>query len=271
MEIKCEILQDIYPNYVDDLCSSESKELVEEHLKGCSKCRKTVQRMKLGINFFSVNEDVEDVISKKIVNRIVTKNSLIVGALVFLLFLIGGYRVLFYLNQSINFSPEGAITNEVDSRTFEVLELGKIDNNVYYFIYEDGITFGTGILTKHIGLFWKVQSSGSSQNIIGMPYNHTGAGSTIRGEYYHVTLAKSYIPDIKYLVIDTESHFFQPWEHLEYDELIEKNDGHVLKEFQGRYALSINTEGRLRGAFTDEGVFISLNGNYRLIRGEKAD
>ena len=38
-EVNCEIIQDLLPSYIDNICSKSSRELVEEHLKSCMKCK----------------------------------------------------------------------------------------------------------------------------------------------------------------------------------------------------------------------------------------
>ena len=40
MNKDCEIIRDLLPLYVDDVCSTETKELVEKHLKNCNECQK---------------------------------------------------------------------------------------------------------------------------------------------------------------------------------------------------------------------------------------
>lgn len=42
----CEIIKDLIPLYVDDVCSEESKILVEEHLVECKECRKYLDSLK---------------------------------------------------------------------------------------------------------------------------------------------------------------------------------------------------------------------------------
>lgn len=42
----CEIVQDILPLYVDEICSPSSKELVEEHISECEKCSSTLNSLK---------------------------------------------------------------------------------------------------------------------------------------------------------------------------------------------------------------------------------
>lgn len=42
----CEIVRDLLPLYIDDVCMEGSRELVEEHLKNCEACRQEYQLMK---------------------------------------------------------------------------------------------------------------------------------------------------------------------------------------------------------------------------------
>ena len=37
--MKCNVISDLIPLYVDDCCSEESSKLVKEHLEGCESCR----------------------------------------------------------------------------------------------------------------------------------------------------------------------------------------------------------------------------------------
>lgn len=43
---ECDIIKDLLPSYVDEICSEASKEWIEEHLKECEECRKTVNMLK---------------------------------------------------------------------------------------------------------------------------------------------------------------------------------------------------------------------------------
>ena len=43
---ECDIIKDLLPSYVDEICSEASKEWIEEHLKECEECRKTVNILK---------------------------------------------------------------------------------------------------------------------------------------------------------------------------------------------------------------------------------
>lgn len=45
MNKDCEIIRDLLPLYVDDVCSTGTKELVEKHLKNCNECQKIFEAM----------------------------------------------------------------------------------------------------------------------------------------------------------------------------------------------------------------------------------
>ena len=42
MKVTCEIVEDLLPLYVDNVCSEQSRRAVEEHLQECDKCRKLI-------------------------------------------------------------------------------------------------------------------------------------------------------------------------------------------------------------------------------------
>lgn len=43
--MKCEIIRDLMSLYLDDVCSGETKQVVEEHLDECEECRKYIKQM----------------------------------------------------------------------------------------------------------------------------------------------------------------------------------------------------------------------------------
>lgn len=43
--MKCEIIRDLMPLYLDDCCSEGSRELVREHVQECASCRKLLEEM----------------------------------------------------------------------------------------------------------------------------------------------------------------------------------------------------------------------------------
>ena len=63
---KCEIVEDLLPLYVDDICSEESRNLVEEHIEHCDECKKQLEYMKENI---VIPQNVDTKILKKIKRR----------------------------------------------------------------------------------------------------------------------------------------------------------------------------------------------------------
>lgn len=43
--MKCEVIRDLLPNYIDGLCCDESTKMIQEHLKQCDACRKLYNEM----------------------------------------------------------------------------------------------------------------------------------------------------------------------------------------------------------------------------------
>ena len=52
--MKCEVIRDLLPLYIDECLSNASLELVEEHLAGCEECREHLKKIKWEI---SVDEE----------------------------------------------------------------------------------------------------------------------------------------------------------------------------------------------------------------------
>ena len=52
--MKCEIIRDLLPLYIDGLTSKESNQEIEKHLKNCEECQKYYQEMTGDIDNFSV-------------------------------------------------------------------------------------------------------------------------------------------------------------------------------------------------------------------------
>lgn len=47
--MKCEIIRDLLPNYIEELTSEESNHVIEEHLQTCPDCKKYLEEMQSGI------------------------------------------------------------------------------------------------------------------------------------------------------------------------------------------------------------------------------
>ena len=114
--MKCEIIRDLLPLYIDGLTSKESNQEIEKHLKNCEECQKYYQEMTGDIDNFSVitNEEIEDV---NLIKKIKKKNrkkalGIFVGAFVLSGVLMGvsfhwTHGVAMYENVILNYGVQG--------------------------------------------------------------------------------------------------------------------------------------------------------------------
>lgn len=97
MKISCEIIKDLLPLYHDSVCSPESRHTVEEHLSCCDDCREELAAMNKDISITNKEGNVSEAeviksLSKRWKKRL--NKSLLKGALIMLLVLLGLYLVL---------------------------------------------------------------------------------------------------------------------------------------------------------------------------------
>ena len=114
--MKCEMIRDLLPLYIDGLTSKESNQEIEKHLKNCEECQKYYQEMTGEIDNFSVitNEEIEDV---NLIKKIKKKNrrkalGIFVGAFILSGVLMGvGFHlthgVAMYENVILNYGVQG--------------------------------------------------------------------------------------------------------------------------------------------------------------------
>lgn len=61
MKINCKVVEDLMPLYIDEVCSDESKQLVEEHLINCHEClvKYNAQTSKITIDRNMIEENLK--------------------------------------------------------------------------------------------------------------------------------------------------------------------------------------------------------------------
>lgn len=61
MKTNCKVVEDLMPLYIDEVCSDESKQIVEEHLKKCLECRVkyNAQNSKITIDRNMIEENLK--------------------------------------------------------------------------------------------------------------------------------------------------------------------------------------------------------------------
>lgn len=87
MTIKCDVVKEMLPLYVDDLCSEENRKLVDDHLKNCGKCREALSALKSSISPESTVNKKETQKQRTSYKKIRTRVFLLCTGLIILVFL----------------------------------------------------------------------------------------------------------------------------------------------------------------------------------------
>lgn len=274
MKDNCKVMEDLFPNYVDDICSEESRQLVEEHLKECEKCKGKLNNMQKEISHVKVDASFNDELSKKLVNRLVTKKYLITGLVILVFFITGFYNIFIEIyNEIFITTPLDALLKASSlSNNTEIIYMEEIEKNNYIVIYEDGLAFGVGLLRKRMGgIFWSRVETSSAILKIGRPFQSAwiwGRGQL--DSYPYVYLIKTYDSDIRYIALDSDRDAYIPNDYVDFEEVVRDTDRFMLKEVSDGYALfyffSEEIFHSIPRGYTDDGYEIGMY-NYRLIKG----
>ena len=96
----CKIVQDLLPNYIDKLTSSESNEYIDEHIKSCNECKKVLADMNEEIKANSKENDKRKIdYMKKVKNKLGTvhiiKTAFLTTLLLFFITTLGYFIYLY--------------------------------------------------------------------------------------------------------------------------------------------------------------------------------
>lgn len=87
-KLSCNVIRDLIPVYVDDICSTETSAIVEEHLQDCNACRNLVEMIK-ETEFVSREADIKEIDYMKKVRKHFTGKSIVSFALFLLVAVFG--------------------------------------------------------------------------------------------------------------------------------------------------------------------------------------
>lgn len=136
-KVSCEIIKDMLPLYYDEVCSDDSKRLVEEHLSECNNCKMELDKIQDEIHI-QKNNIIENRTDSNVIKSISTSwkrlrlKSFIKGGIISALLItiiISGYVGLF------KWEITSVATDLVEIRDISEMEDGKI---VYYAEINDG-------------------------------------------------------------------------------------------------------------------------------------
>lgn len=87
--MKCYLVEDLLPNYVDGACSEQTEREIQEHLESCAHCREMVSQMKTNMEDVLLEEEQDISIEPmKKVRRRLRRNRVFIIALGVLLFVV---------------------------------------------------------------------------------------------------------------------------------------------------------------------------------------
>ncbi|KOY83446.1 zf-HC2 domain-containing protein [Lysinibacillus macroides] len=132
-KVSCEIIKDMLPLYYDDVCSDDSKRMVEEHLAECPNCQNELDRLKA--DFTLPKEEIESIRNdRNVINNISSfwkqsriksfMKGIIISTLLFSLIILG-YFGLF------NWQIISVSTDKIEAEN-----VGQLADSKIFFYYE---------------------------------------------------------------------------------------------------------------------------------------
>lgn len=114
MKKECEIVQDLLFGYNDNTLSNSSKELVEEHLKECQKCKQILNEIE---NDTKIENNKSEIDYLKKLRKKLNKKSICIAIITIILSLLIIFNIIVYINyksvaEEMKIYLEDNITNE---------------------------------------------------------------------------------------------------------------------------------------------------------------
>ena len=106
MKISCEIIKDLLPIYHDDVCSDDTKTIVEEHFIYCDSCKSELQEMDDLLIINNVDQNLKEAEAVRELSKTWKKGmlkslmkgilitTLTIAILAFILFTFVGFKVM---------------------------------------------------------------------------------------------------------------------------------------------------------------------------------
>ena len=196
-EIKCSIIQDVLPLYIDEVVSQDTKEMIEDHLVKCEKCQNEYEVMKREL-FIPVENKVSifKKINKKWRNKKVRISIISVLATTIILF--GLFAYVVYYETVIPYSQD-------------LIKIEKYSDNQLVARY-----YGESYATYHEMLPKSFEINGEKKNVSFIFYTKTIADSPSRNlintekneqEYISYLAESEDIDAVYYAEFDTEKIF----------------------------------------------------------------
>ncbi len=155
MKNECDIVGDLLFSYNDGVLSNSSKELVEEHLKKCEKCKKILEEI---IHENNEKNQVKEIDFFKSIKKKITKRNVIIVSVLIILIVVVLFNIQVYNNYN-----EVASTMEVylkDDITDQQIE------NIKNKIFEESNNTELEYISKEKALERFKKNLGENENIL---------------------------------------------------------------------------------------------------------
>lgn len=98
MRLPCEVIEDLLALYHDDVCSEQTKEIVEEHFAQCDSCKEKLNLIEEELKLPKQDHEAVDTL-KKIKKKVKIKEirGILIAVAVLVVFMVGSYQLQYKL------------------------------------------------------------------------------------------------------------------------------------------------------------------------------
>lgn len=141
-DLSCNIIEDLLPLYHDNVCSEDSRRVVEDHLSSCAKCRDTLNKIESEMKLPSTIDDVSPIrsIAKK---WKADKLTSFFGGAFFISFLASATSFIIYTIKGSYVAPDGTLIE-----SFGYIPIGFL---FAFFAAVFGVVLAIRRIKKHFG------------------------------------------------------------------------------------------------------------------------
>jgi predicted anti-sigma-YlaC factor YlaD len=108
MKMSCEIIKDLLPLYLDDVCSHDSRAVVEEHILTCDSCKAELYAMQKSLPINTTEQNLDEAEAVKNLSKMWKKgmNKSLLKGVLFTIVVIAAFALVLYLFMDIRALPK---------------------------------------------------------------------------------------------------------------------------------------------------------------------
>lgn len=218
MKISCEIIKDLLPLYHDNVCSNESRTIVEKHLLQCDTCKKYLDSMNGDLPQTYAEKSAEKAksdILKGIKKKLFRKNVMIsaISVICAIAVLLGGFSLIFHYQMPISYE-NGLVSVQMGNNGMPEVSFNGDD---YYCSYEWTTT---------------IEKDGIKQNVAYIYYTDTiwtkYFSNPQKDKQYKYSINNSYLVDYYNRFIDVKKDISAVY-YLDYSDIEKMSKEELLK------------------------------------------